>query len=44
MRQEKKLVFENKPKQLSNIIKFVIISKQITHHNPAIENGQFEHQ
>ena len=24
-------------------INFVIISKQITHHNPAIENGQFKH-
>ena len=38
------MVFENKPKQASNIINFVIISEQITQHNPAVENGQFQHQ
>jgi len=44
MRQKKKLLFENKPKQVSNILNFVTISEQITNHNPAIENGQFQHQ
>jgi len=44
MRQKKQLVFENIPKQVSNILNFVIISEQITRHNPGIENGQLEHQ
>ena len=43
MRQEKKLVFENKPKQVSNIINFAIISEQITHHITNVPNGQFKH-
>ena len=41
MRQKKTLVFDNK--QVSNILNFVIISEQITHHKPAVKNGQFKH-